>query len=60
MNEFYKCPVCGNTNQKYIGYKKGEPYCRRCITFKGEMAEPYITKSGLVTLDLKYSLSKEQ
>lgn len=54
------CPRCGNKNPKYIGYKNGEPYCRFCISMKGESASSYTPKGGLVVLDLKYKLSSAQ
>jgi len=37
MNE-YRCPICGNTNIKSIGYRIGKPYCCKCITFRGQEA----------------------
>lgn len=30
----YTCPICGNSDNKYIGYKNSKPYCRRCIMFE--------------------------
>lgn len=56
----FKCEKCGNVDPKYIGYRNGEPYCRRCISFKGENVEPYHPSGGAVVLDIKYPLSKEQ
>lgn len=58
--ENYKCPICGNKNPKYLGYKNGEPYCRLCISMKGENAKPHKVESGMVVLSLNYNLSKEQ
>lgn len=58
--EKYICPRCGNSNPKYIGYINNKPYCRFCISLKGESAPPNIHHGGAVVLDLKYSLSKEQ
>ncbi len=60
MSKAYKCPRCGNTEAKYIGYKNGEPYCRKCILFYGEKAPENNNVGGLVNLDLSYSLSKKQ
>ena len=34
--ETYKCPVCGNNDIHSIGYLNGKPYCRKCITFRGQ------------------------
>lgn len=40
--------------------KNGAPYCRRCISFHGEMAPPSNAVEKTVRLSLSYSLSKEQ
>ena len=58
--ESFVCSRCGNKNPKYIGHKNGQPYCRFCISMRGESAKPYTPKGGLTVLDLKYKLSKEQ
>lgn len=60
MGTSFVCPRCGNADLRYIGYKKGKPYCRRCISFNGESV---IRKEGRprpVVLDLAYRLSEEQ
>ncbi len=56
----FMCPVCGNGDPRYIGHLHGKPYCRRCITFRGEEAKagPHHPKNAI--LDLKYALSPEQ
>ena len=36
--ESYKCPICGNSDTRYIGIRNGKPYCRKCITFRGQEA----------------------
>lgn len=59
MNNFV-CPRCGNKNPKYIGYKNDKPYCRLCISMKGESAKEHKVSSGMVVLSLDYQLSKEQ
>ena len=56
----FVCPRCGNSNPKYIGIKNGKPYCRFCISFKGETVRDIKTKSGSVIVDIKYPLSNEQ
>ena len=58
--ESYKCPICGNTDIHSIGYLNGKPYCRRCISFKGEEVEhkPSYPKKAPIHLD--YVLSSEQ
>lgn len=57
----FKCGLCGNEDIKYVGYKKGVPYCRKCISFKGESADldiSFVKKQSKAFL--KYDLSKEQ
>ena len=56
----YICPRCGNTDQKYVGYLNGKPYCRFCITMNGKQAEKKKHSNGAVVLKLGYSLSKDQ
>lgn len=59
----YVCPICGNKDKRYLGIRNGEIYCRRCISFCGELANPeeevhLENKSN--TYFIKYALSKEQ
>lgn len=56
----YVCPRCGESDPKYIGLKNGEPYCRRCIRFKGELASTQKVIETDNALQLKYSLTKDQ
>ncbi|MCQ3035585.1 MAG: DEAD/DEAH box helicase family protein [Bacilli bacterium] len=56
----YICPRCGEQEPKYIGYKNNEPYCRRCIRFKGEMVQQTEIKETDNALEIKYSLTKDQ
>lgn len=57
----YICPLCGNNDEKYIGYLNGKPYCRRCISFKGESASNEFYKpTHFYKADFSYSLSEEQ
>ena len=56
----FKCPICGNTDSRFIGIRNNEPYCRKCISFNGENAKERKIKKGTITFDLKYKLSKEQ
>lgn len=30
--ESYTCPICGNSDTRYIGIRNGKQYCRKCIT----------------------------
>lgn len=60
----YICPLCKNTDEKYFGYKNGEIYCRRCISFKGEVVdeESNVFDGNLerFRIDISYKLSEEQ
>lgn len=56
----YICERCGNKNPKYIGYINGKPYCRFCISMKGETAKPHFPSGGSVVLNLNYKLSSDQ
>ena len=58
--ESYKCPTCGNTDTHSIGYLNGKPYCRRCISFKGEEVNKDIGFPKAAETDLSYELSYEQ
>lgn len=60
MKQFI-CPRCGNSDPRYIGDLKGKPYCRFCISLKGDSVDlSYKPQGSSVVLDLAYSLSKEQ
>ena len=56
----FVCPRCGNKEEKYIGYKNGEPYCRKCIIFSGEEARNVPHPPKKAPLSLAYKLSEEQ
>ena len=58
--ENFKCPKCGNSDDRFIGIKNGKPYCRKCISFSGESANKRNIKKGAITFGLKYKLSKDQ
>ena len=60
MDNIFICPICGNKDQKYIGYKNNKPYCRKCIEFRGESVpnKPKEVKASALRLD--YCLSKQQ
>ena len=60
MSVKFICPLCGNTDEKYIGYRNGEPYCRLCITFRGKEAEYTETRMSKTESFLGYSLSEDQ
>ena len=55
------CEVCGCTDIKYFGKRKGELYCRRCISFKGENVIRKESKiEEKVKPMLKYKLTRDQ
>lgn len=56
----FVCPRCGNKEEKYIGYKNGEAYCRKCIVFSGEEAKDVPHPPKKAPLSLAYKLSEEQ
>ena len=59
--ETFICPRCGNKDPKYIGYLKGKPYCRFCISLKGDTVNPlYKPRGSSVVLSLRYPLTEEQ
>ena len=58
--ENFKCPTCGNTDSHSIGILNGKPYCRRCISFKGEEADYLPSKHKDAPIFLSYDLSDEQ
>lgn len=59
-NDGFICPRCGNEDPIYIGNKNGMPYCRRCISFRGEEVTYRKKEPKEATLNLHYSLSQEQ
>ena len=59
-NKIFKCPICGNADIHSIGYLNGKPYCRRCISFKGEEVEHKPSYPKKVPIHLTYELSPEQ
>ena len=56
----FKCPICGNTDIHSIGCLNGKPYCRRCISFKGEEVEYQPSYPKKAPIHLSYELSPEQ
>lgn len=59
MGDFI-CQLCGNTDEKYIGYFNGQPYCRRCISYRGKNADDYKGIGFNPKLTLEYRLTKDQ
>ena len=60
MNNTFICPRCGNSSYRYIGYRNGVPYCRKCIEFQGTTVEYEKKNPKQCSLRLNYQLSKEQ
>ena len=58
--EPFKCPTCGNTDPHSIGILNGKPYCRRCISFRGEEAVGAPSKPKYAPIHINYELSEEQ
>ena len=56
----FVCPTCGNVDPLTIGMKNGDPYCRKCIRFRGEEIASPIKNTKTVGLHIPYSLSREQ
>lgn len=56
----YVCPICGNTDAHSIGLLNGKPYCRKCISFKGEQVKSSYSLIKKAPIFLTYELSSEQ
>ena len=56
----YSCPICGNTDIRFIGHLNGKPYCRKCIIFKGQEASGKYIQSDAAEYTLHYELSDDQ
>lgn len=60
MEEIFVCPICGNDDPKYFGYRNGKIYCRKCISFQGQEVKGDESYPTSVNYYLEYNLSKEQ
>ena len=58
--ESYKCPICGNSDSRYVGIRKGKPYCRKCIRFRGQEAAGEYVQNDSGEYTLHYELSDDQ
>ena len=56
----YVCPICGNSDKRYIGYINSKPYCRKCISFKGREADNSYKIPSKAGYKLDYELSNDQ
>ena len=54
------CPICGNIDAMFIGYRKGKPYCRKCITFRGQEVTNNYVPNDNADYVLHYELSNDQ
>ena len=54
------CPICGNSDTRYIGLRNNKPYCRKCITFRGQEATDDYRLCDKADYKLEYELTKEQ
>ena len=59
-NSQFICPICGNSDNRYIGIRKGKPYCRKCITFRGQEATDEFVQTDNSEYTLRYELSDDQ
>ena len=58
--EKYKCPTCGNNDSRYIGYRAGHPYCRRCVVFPGVEVRGDLSYPKEAYYKLDYDLTEDQ
>lgn len=57
---FFTCPICGNKDQRYIGMRAGKPYCRKCISFRGQEPTRDYVQNNNSEYTLSYELSEDQ
>lgn len=60
MSRFFICPICKNKDPRYIGFLNGKPYCRKCISFKGEIASNKYLINDNIEIAVSYQLTKLQ
>ena len=54
------CPFCGNSDARYLGTRNGKPYCRKCITCRGQEATGNYIQTDSAEYILHYELSDDQ
>ncbi len=54
------CPRCGNDDFSLFGKKKGQYYCRRCLSLPVDNVEYVVRNNHQGELTLDYSLTSEQ
>ena len=60
VNNPYICPVCGNDNTSSIGIRNGKPYCRKCISFRGDEVKGDLSYPKKAYYKLDYDLTIDQ
>lgn len=60
MSRSFICPICKNSDPRYIGFLNGKPYCRKCISFKGEIATKNYQINHNIEIFVSYELTKIQ
>ena len=60
MSRFFICPICKNEDPRFIGYLNGKPYCRKCISFKGEVATNTYQITDNIEISTAYELTNIQ
>ncbi|MDY4857923.1 MAG: helicase-related protein [Candidatus Onthovivens sp.] len=60
MSRFFICPICKNEDPRFIGYLNGKPYCRKCISFKGEVATNTYQMTDKIEISTAYELTNIQ
>lgn len=58
--KYFICPICGNKEEKFVGYRKEKPYCRKCITFRGQEVTNNYVPNDNADYALHYELSNDQ
>lgn len=58
----FVCPICHNSDQKYIAFHNGIPYCRKCILLNRakKAIDVQYQHSQKQVADLNYELTKTQ
>lgn len=54
------CPVCGNSDEKYLGIRGGHYYCRKCICFQGAEIRGDLSYPKSAYYKLDYDLTDDQ
>ncbi|MGI6713925.1 MAG: DEAD/DEAH box helicase family protein [Bacilli bacterium] len=60
MEDVFCCPLCGNTEPRYLGILNGKYYCRRCLSFRGKEAEKKMYLPQKINPKINYQLTEKQ